>query len=940
VEQFDAFLSYAGADSELASWLHTRLEASGLRVFFDKYDLEPGTLSASGLAAAVRHSTYFVPLVTATFAQRKWPLYEIESALSHAPVGKVIPVLYGVALNQMPDVLRPFTALTIARDGESGESVDVLIAALRGENVPALRRQRREPRPDPRYPDAGTRDVGERLREMYRERALAEAAGQDTSAITQRVLALRREIRSGPQLRAGDHLGDGRFELIEIIGSGGFATVWKAYDDRDQRVVAVKMLHGQHHRDASMVERFFRGARTMAQLHHPGIASIVEAKGQEDGYLYSVMEYLPGGDLRHAVANGRLHGADGIRLLLVVGEALEFAHRKGLVHRDVKPDNILLDQVGGPRLTDFDLVRDATTTGGTLAGAGLGTFMYAAPEARLDASNAGPAADVYSLGMTALFVLFGGEMPPLAASRPEDVLEQSNGGRTLRKVVARAIAFEARERFASVELFCDALREALDSGEASTAPWSAVSAAPPRPLLLSAHNVRLQFGDQVLVRDLSLAILRGELVGIFGSSGSGATTLFRVLAGRLRPSQGDVRLRGLPVDPSRTGLVDDEAFAPGLTVGELLHHHIAFHTGDRGADTTRARALLESVDLDNQVLKYRPTDISGGMRTRVAIALELAADPEILFLDHARSDLDPHAARHIVNMCRARAARGQTTVMTLRGLSDAELYLFDRIIVLNRGELVWSGPPHEAIGWFERYTGTPLPTTRTALDFLHEASGEPPRTDMAFTTSPEYEQYVGEPLRRHVAAPAASTSTPHRLGALRRLYAQQMRGRWTYLMIRLAQPPLLAVLVLLLAQRLLDLFDFVFFSGVTAVVWFGVSGAATEIVRERTFLLHQREGGTPPHHPAIVWALGIVATLSGLAGSAVIAISMGTGQRAPAGWLVSISLVTGAIVVLAPRLLQAFIGDDTRFMLANALVAGVAIVPAYLLAIRAAAWGR
>jgi hypothetical protein len=276
-----------------------------------------------------------------------------------------------------------------------------------------------------------------------------------------------------------------------------------------------------------------------------------------------------------------------------------------------------------------------------------------------------------------------------------------------------------------------------------------------------------------------------------------------------------------------------------------------------------------------------------------------------------------------------------------------------------------------------------LPTTRTALDFLHEASGGPPRTDMAFTTSPEYEQHVGEPLRRHVAAPAASTSTPHRLGALRRLYAQQMRGRWTYLMIRLAQPPLLAVLVLLLAQRLLDLFDFVFFSGVTAVVWFGVSGAATEIVRERTFFLHQREGGTPPHHfilaklpiqvllisiqvglllltatpilrgshrewfdpslwafPAIVWALGIVATLSGLAGSAVIAISMGTGQRAPAGWLVSISLVTGAIVVLAPRLLQAFIGDDTRFMLANALVAGVAIVPAYLLAIRAAAWGR
>src|SRR5215212_6673897 len=96
MQDYDAFLSYAGADGELASWLHERLEASGLRVFLDQCDLVPGTAVGSALADAVRHSKYFVPLVTANFGERQWPRYEIESALAHAPIGKVIPVVYGV----------------------------------------------------------------------------------------------------------------------------------------------------------------------------------------------------------------------------------------------------------------------------------------------------------------------------------------------------------------------------------------------------------------------------------------------------------------------------------------------------------------------------------------------------------------------------------------------------------------------------------------------------------------------------------------------------------------------------------------------------------------------------------------------------------------------------------------------------------------------------
>ncbi len=181
MERYDVFLSYAGADRDLASWLHGRLEASGLRVFFDACDLVPGALVGSGLTDGIRRSRYVVPLITPHFDERQWPRYEIESALAHAPLGKVIPVLHGVDRDAIPDVLRPFSPLVLAREGEetAGESVDVLVAALRGDDVPALRRRLRESRPVPRYPDANMREAGDRLRELYRERALLDAAGTE-----------------------------------------------------------------------------------------------------------------------------------------------------------------------------------------------------------------------------------------------------------------------------------------------------------------------------------------------------------------------------------------------------------------------------------------------------------------------------------------------------------------------------------------------------------------------------------------------------------------------------------------------------------------------------------------------------------------------------------------------------------------------------------------
>jgi formylglycine-generating enzyme required for sulfatase activity len=174
------------------------------------------------------------------------------------------------------------------------------------------------------------------------------------------------------------------------------------------------------------------------------------------------MELVEGEDVYSAVIGNRLPVERVILMILLAGRALSFAHTQGLVHRDVKPANILLDAEGTPRITDFDLVWARDTTGGTGSGA-LGTFLYAAPELMHHPQDADARADVYGLGMTAVFCLHGAELPAIMMRYPARVLERLPCGDAVRKVLERAIEFEASERFPDVEAFCDALRSATVS---------------------------------------------------------------------------------------------------------------------------------------------------------------------------------------------------------------------------------------------------------------------------------------------------------------------------------------------------------------------------------------------------------------------------------------------------------------------------------------------
>jgi tRNA A-37 threonylcarbamoyl transferase component Bud32 len=301
--------------------------------------------------------------------------------------------------------------------------------------------------------------------DLYARRERLIIAEEDTQALDSEILDVRRLLRKGPQLQPGELLLDGRFRLVGTLGQGGFATVFKAYDRQLKCLVAIKVLHAQHYEDRTRRERFFRGARKMAELNHPSIVRVLEAECEDDGWLFFVMELVAGGDFSQAVLAGKLSYDEILTIVSQVGEVLEFAHQQGVIHRDVKPANVLLDEARQPKLTDFDLVRVEDSTGFTQTRAMLGTLNYAAPEALESPQDAGPPADVYSLASMTIFALLGGPLPRGYYRKPDSAIASLSCPPALAQVLTQATAEDPEQRFPSAGAFVSAVK-------ASMAPWS------------------------------------------------------------------------------------------------------------------------------------------------------------------------------------------------------------------------------------------------------------------------------------------------------------------------------------------------------------------------------------------------------------------------------------------------------------------------------------
>jgi serine/threonine-protein kinase len=200
----------------------------------------------------------------------------------------------------------------------------------------------------------------------------------------------------------------GRYELEKLVGSGGMSNVFRAHDRLLERTVALKILHEQYTRDDEYVERFRREARSVAQLAHPNIVTVID-RGEQDGRQYIVFEFVEGENLKDLVARGPVPVPEAVQLALQVAHALAFAHERGLVHRDVKPQNVLLNDEGRAMVTDFGIARSLDVHGVTQTGTVLGTSDYIAPE-QARGHKVDPKTDIYSLGAV-LYELLTGEVP-------------------------------------------------------------------------------------------------------------------------------------------------------------------------------------------------------------------------------------------------------------------------------------------------------------------------------------------------------------------------------------------------------------------------------------------------------------------------------------------------------------------------------------------------
>jgi tRNA A-37 threonylcarbamoyl transferase component Bud32 len=202
---------------------------------------------------------------------------------------------------------------------------------------------------------------------------------------------------------------NGRYRLDAQIGAGGMSTVYRAFDTTLERRVAVKLMHREIASDSDQLERFRREARSVAQLSHPHIVGVIDA-GEEDHRPYIVFEYVEGETLKDRIRRmGRLPVDEAIAYAIEIARGLGAAHARGIVHRDIKPQNVLVDEEGSAKVTDFGIARSLDEEGLTADGRVLGTTDYVSPEQALGHDVDGQS-DIYSLGVV-LYEMLTGDVP-------------------------------------------------------------------------------------------------------------------------------------------------------------------------------------------------------------------------------------------------------------------------------------------------------------------------------------------------------------------------------------------------------------------------------------------------------------------------------------------------------------------------------------------------
>lgn len=294
----------------------------------------------------------------------------------------------------------------------------------------------------------------------------------------------------------------GNYQIVELIGQGGMAAIYKGYQPSMNRHVAIKVMSPQYSRDRAFVQRFQNEARLIAQLEHAHILPVYDF-GQQEGMLYIVMRYLPTGTLEDRISPQGMPLDEALHILKQVASALDYAHSRGVIHRDLKPANVLIDAQGNTFLSDFGIAK-TTEQEASLTGTGnvIGTPNYMSPEQGLG-EKVDARSDIYALGVMLFEMLTGqvpfeGENPMVVMLRhvhdapPDPAALRPGISSAVSSVVLRALAKNPDERYQTAGELAQALEQALSSAAlpppetmpltASTRPIAGSAATMPSPV--------------------------------------------------------------------------------------------------------------------------------------------------------------------------------------------------------------------------------------------------------------------------------------------------------------------------------------------------------------------------------------------------------------------------------------------------------------------------
>jgi len=332
----------------------------------------------------------------------------------------------------------------------------------------------------------------------------------------------------------------GRYKLEAKLGSGGMSTVYLAKDTTLDRPVAVKVMHREMSEQPDQLERFRQEARAVAKLSHPNVVAVIDA-GEDHGHPYIVFEYVEGETLKQLIGRvGALDPQEAIAYAIEVARGLTVAHGRNMVHRDIKPQNVLIDSEGRAKLTDFGISRQLEQDGMTATGRVLGTTDYVAPEQAMGHA-VDPRSDLYSLGVV-LYEMLVGQVPFHADSQVGVAMKHVNEelpdvqqrrpelSAATALVVERATAKDPSRRYQEVGEMIDDLSTALEveaarAGSTTGEATSVLDAVPPAKRKLSTRARLSWAAIALLVLVGAGALAAVQLISSGDSPGGGGGAL-------------------------------------------------------------------------------------------------------------------------------------------------------------------------------------------------------------------------------------------------------------------------------------------------------------------------------------------------------------------------------------------------------------------------------